>query len=61
MDDLSAVLNAVRLRGEMHCRLEARAPWALHGPPSPVATFHGVVRGSAVLQIPGEADVPLAA
>jgi AraC-like DNA-binding protein len=61
MDDLSAVLDAVRMRGQMYCRLEARAPWAMSAPPSRVATFHGVVSGDAVLQVPGEPPVPLAA
>ncbi len=61
MDDLSAVLDAVRMRGQMYCRLEARAPWAMRAKGSPVATFHGVVRGDAVLQVPGEPDVRLAA
>ncbi len=61
MDDLSEVLDAVRMRGQMVCRLEARAPWALTAPPSSVATFHGVVSGRAVLRIPGEPDVLLAA
>src|SRR4051812_47539314 len=61
MDELSAVLNAVRLQGRLYCRLEARAPWAMSSQPSPVATFHGVVAGEAVLQINGEPDVPLVA
>jgi AraC-like DNA-binding protein len=60
MDDLSAVLETVRLRGRMYCRLEARAPWAMRAPGSPVATFHGVLRGDAVLQIAGESLVRLA-
>jgi AraC-like DNA-binding protein len=61
MDELSAVLEAVRLRGELYCRLEARAPWAMTATPSPSATFHGVVTGRAVLQIAGEPDMPLGA
>ncbi len=61
MDDLSAVLDAVRLRGAMFCRLEDRSPWAMAGPPSATATFHGLVRGDAVLQVPDEADLALEA
>ncbi|HEX4340418.1 MAG TPA: AraC family transcriptional regulator [Polyangiaceae bacterium] len=59
MDDLSAVLDAVRLRGQMYCRLEARAPWAMSAPSSGSATFHGVAKGDALLRIPGERDVTL--
>jgi AraC-like DNA-binding protein len=59
MDDLSTVLETLRLRGELYCRLEARAPWSMCAPPSPVATFHGLVRGNALLQIAGENDVRL--
>jgi AraC-like DNA-binding protein len=60
-DDLSAVLETLRLRGQMYCRLEGRAPWSMSAPSAPLATFHGVLRGDAVLQIAGERDVPLAA
>jgi len=59
VDDLSAVLDVVRMRGQMYCRLEARVPWGMRGAPSPIATFHGVVEGDAVLQIPGEPDLRL--
>jgi len=61
MDALSEVLDAVRMRGQMYCRLEARSPWAMSAPPSSIATFHGVVSGRAVLRIPAEPDVQLAA
>jgi AraC-like DNA-binding protein len=60
MDDLSTVLETLHLHGQMYCRLEARAPWAMGAPPSPIATFHGLLRGDAVLQIAGEKSVPLA-
>lgn len=60
MDDLSAVLENLHLRGQMYCRLEARAPWSMGAPASAVATFHGLLRGDALLQIAGEKSVPLA-
>jgi AraC-like DNA-binding protein len=61
VDDLSTVLETLHLRGQMYCRLEARVPWAMGAPPSPIATFHGLLRGDALLHIAGEESVPLAA
>jgi AraC-like DNA-binding protein len=51
MDDLSEVLNAVRFRGDLHCRVDARAPWGLFGDRDGAATFHGLVRGCGVLRL----------
>ena len=61
MDDLSTVLESLRLRGELYCRLEARAPWSMSAPCSPIATFHGLVRGQALLQSTSDEPLALAA
>jgi AraC-like DNA-binding protein len=61
MDDLSTVLETLHLRGEMYCRLEARAPWSMSAQSSPIATFHGLVRGAALLQSASADPLPLAA
>jgi AraC-like DNA-binding protein len=62
VDTLSELLEGVRFRGRLYCRVEAREPWGLSAAPSGVATFHGVVRGRAVLRIfPEGRPVELAA
>ena len=59
---LSDLLEDVRFRGRLYCRVEAREPWRLFAAPSRMATFHGVLRGRAVLQLDSEArEVELAA
>ena len=51
MDGLSELLEDIRFRGRLYCRVEAREPWGLSAPPSGVATFHGVLRGAATLRL----------
>jgi AraC-like DNA-binding protein len=51
MDALSEVLEGVRFRGRLYCKVSASAPWGLSAEPTDVATFHGVLRGRAVLRL----------
>jgi AraC-like DNA-binding protein len=61
MDVLSDLLDGVRFRGRVYCRVEAREPWGLSAAPARVATFHGVVRGDAQLRlVPGGRATALA-
>jgi AraC-like DNA-binding protein len=59
MDALSEVLEGVRFRGRLYCRVEASAPWGLAAEPNDVATFHGVLRGRAILRLTGGKPIEL--
>ena len=62
MDALSQLLEDIRFRGRMYCRVEAREPWGLSAAPSQTATFHGGLRGQGVLRLaPGGRPITLAA
>ena len=62
MDALSELLDSVRFRGRLYCKVEARSPWGLSAAPSGVATFHGVLHGEAILRaLPDRRPIALAA
>ncbi len=54
---LKLALDAVRVRGQLFCRVEARAPWGLRGGPDPVATFHAVAAGHGFVRVFGVEEV----
>jgi AraC-like DNA-binding protein len=54
MDVLAEVLNSLELRGWLHSRTEAAAPWRFDFAASPDAIFHILSRGSGYLTIDGE-------
>ncbi len=53
-DALSEVLRTFAVRSTIFCRSELRAPWAFHVGGEPVAKFHLVLEGSAVLRCGSE-------
>lgn len=59
-DVLAAVMDAVRLHGQVFCRSELRAPWGMALRASDFAHFHIVERGGAWLAIEGTAPMALA-
>lgn len=59
---LRAALEAIRVQGQLFCRVEARAPWGLRGGPDAVATFHAVAEGGGWVRVYGvDRPLPLAA
>jgi AraC-like DNA-binding protein len=60
-DVLTSVMDAVRLRGQVFCRSELRAPWGMALMRSDYAHFHVIERGGAWLRIGGRPAVALAA
>jgi AraC-like DNA-binding protein len=55
MDVLTDVLDTLRFRSTLYCRVELGAPWSLRFTPTPVPSFHVIERGEGWLQIDGEA------
>jgi AraC-like DNA-binding protein len=55
-DDLSEMLDAVRVRSVVYCRSELGAPWGFRVGPSPQAKFHLVLGGAALLRVDGSTD-----
>lgn len=52
-EPLAEVLHLLRMRGVFYCRSEVSAPWALEMPAfEDCASFHVVVSGEAVLDVP---------
>lgn len=51
----------MRVRGAIHCRLEATSPWGVSFPRSANAKFGLVTRGSCWLSVTGERATPLRA
>jgi AraC-like DNA-binding protein len=60
-DDLSTMLEAVRVRSVVYCRSELGAPWAFRVPESPEPKFHIVLSGNALVGVPPNEDVGVAA
>ena len=54
-DSVSEVLDSFAVRSTIFCRSELRAPWAFRVEGEPVAKFHVVLEGSALLRCEGEA------
>jgi AraC-like DNA-binding protein len=50
-DDLSRMLDAIRVRSVVYCRSELGAPWGLRVQASPQAKFHLVISGAALLSV----------
>jgi AraC-like DNA-binding protein len=61
VDPLSDLFTSMRVRGAIHCRLEATAPWGVTFPRSANAKFGLVTRGSCWLSVTGERATPLRA
>lgn len=55
MDVLTDVLDTLRFRSTLYCRVELGAPWSLQFAPTPVASFHVIERGAGWLIVDGEA------
>jgi AraC-like DNA-binding protein len=55
-DDLSEMLDAIRVRSVVYCRSELGAPWGFRVGASPHAKFHLVLSGAAVLSVDGAGD-----
>lgn len=53
-DVLGQILERSRLRGQLYCRTEARAPWGLGFPSQPEAVVHLILSGACVLFQGGE-------
>ncbi|MFZ5477328.1 MAG: AraC family transcriptional regulator [Myxococcota bacterium] len=60
-DVLADVLDTMRVSSLLYRRLELGAPWGLRVPVIDLANFYVVARGSAILEIDGEAPVSLSA
>src|SRR5215471_8939011 len=58
-DAVSEVLRTFAVRSTIFCLSELRAPWAFRVSDEPIAKFHLVLEGSALLSCAGE-SVPLA-
>jgi AraC-like DNA-binding protein len=56
MDVLTDVLDSLRFRSTLYCRVELGAPWGLQFAPTPVAVFHVIERGAGWLTVDGEAQ-----
>jgi AraC-like DNA-binding protein len=60
MDVLTDVLETLRFRSTLYCRVEIGAPWGLAFAPTPVVSFHVIERGSCWLWLDGgERAIPL--
>jgi len=53
-DGLSTMLAAVNVRSAVYCLSDFAAPWGFQVENSPVAKFHVVLRGTAVLTLSGD-------
>jgi AraC-like DNA-binding protein/mannose-6-phosphate isomerase-like protein (cupin superfamily) len=60
-DDLSEMLDAMRVRSVVYCRSELGAPWGLRVRASPQAKFHLVLNGSALFRLDDGDDAALEA
>jgi AraC-like DNA-binding protein len=61
-DDVSAILDAIRVRSVVYCRSEFGAPWGFRVGGSLAAKFHLVLKGGAGLTVaPGDDEVTLGA
>src|SRR5260370_441926 len=49
VDELSTMLGAINVRSAVYCLSDFAAPWGFEVERSPVAKFHVVLRGAAVL------------
>ncbi|WP_422662574.1 cupin domain-containing protein [Rhodococcus pyridinivorans] len=59
-EPLAEVLHLLRMRGVFYCRSEVSAPWALQMPAfEDCASFHVVVSGEAVLDVPRADENPV--
>ena len=54
MDVLTDVLDTLRFRSTLYCRVELGAPWSLHFAPTRVASFHVIERGACWLKVDGD-------
>lgn len=61
MDPLDELFAAMRVQSALYARLEAGAPWGLSLAGGEAARFGMVVRGGCLLEVPGQAAIPLAA
>lgn len=60
VDVLTDILRSLRLGGGVYFRCEFSAPWGMDIPPTPVAEFHVIVRGTCWLRLSGLKDpIPL--
>jgi AraC-like DNA-binding protein/mannose-6-phosphate isomerase-like protein (cupin superfamily) len=60
-DALSSVLREVNVRSVVYCLSDFAAPWGFHVEHSPVAKFHVLLHGTAVLMVGDGAPVRLSA
>jgi len=60
-DALSSVLREVNVRSVVYCMSDFTAPWGFHVEHSPVAKFHVMLHGTAVLMVGDSAPVRLGA
>jgi AraC-like DNA-binding protein len=60
-DDLSAALDAVRVRSVVYCRSDLGAPWGFRVAASSEAKFHLILSGAAALTVDDGDEVALAA
>ena len=58
-DGLSSVLREVNVRSVVYCLSDFTAPWGFSVECSPVAKFHVLLHGTALLTVDGAAPVPL--
>jgi AraC family transcriptional regulator, alkane utilization regulator len=56
MDVLTQVLDTLRFRSTLYCRVEISAPWGLRFAPTSVASFHVIERGDCWLKVEGSED-----
>jgi AraC-like DNA-binding protein len=61
-DDLSEALSAIRVKSVVFCRSAFTAPWGFHVEDTPIAKFHLLLTGRALLTLDGDGmSHPLAA
>jgi AraC-like DNA-binding protein/mannose-6-phosphate isomerase-like protein (cupin superfamily) len=60
-DDLSSMLEAIRVRSVVYCRSDLGAPWGFRVVQSPEPKFHLILSGTALLSIEPDDDVGVAA
>lgn len=56
MDVLTDVLDTLRFRSTLYCRVELGSPWSLHFAPTRAASFHVIERGAGWLALDGERE-----
>ena len=57
MDVLTSVLDTLRFRSSLYCRVEIGAPWGLAFAPTPAASFHVVEQGQCWLRLDDDETV----